>query len=497
MSRSQGHRSVRVRWLTTLAAISVVASACASSATPSPVPATAVPSVAPTAAAPTTAPTASVAPSASAVSSASATAASTAAAATPSPAASASASAAPTPAGPAGTQYAGRTLNILVDSFREAWDAKVWGPAFEHATGAKINWTFEPFAGIDAKNASLIAAKDSTYDLITSIVTTAPAYRNDLFAPLNGLVDQSLLDDDGSKDAVGNTVYSVGVFDGAQVFYWNKTYFQQAGLDPNTPPKTFDELFADCDKLAVTFPTKHCFDWEMSDPNTTFAYWSLLLNAAGGTMYNDDQSKVAFNSAQGLAAMNTLVKIFKYADPGGYTIPAQTQTGMRFVQGDTMVNFNWDNALPQIFNDPKQSKFVGQVGVSIIPGIGGNTSGSINGWEGYGINTYSNNKDLAAAFINFILSKPEQLAFSQQLGVGTSQKSYLADPTFATNQGLVVRGQQLQYPIGRFGAGFATPVAQLFDAELAKLRKGQETAQQALDALTTSVQQAIDSYNSR
>ncbi len=400
-----------------------------------------------------------------------------------------------TTSAPAASQsFEGQTLNIMVDDFREAWDGTIWGPAFEEATGATIEWTYVPFAGLDAKYATLIASNDSSFDLITAIVTSAPAYRQILFAKMNGLVDQAILDDAGAIDKVGDDVYSVGVFDGAHLFYWNQEYYEQAGLDPAVAPASFDELFEQCDKLKVAFPDKYCFDWEMSDPNTTFSYWALLLNAAGGSMYSDDLTQVAFNGPAGQAALETLVRIFTYADPGGYTITSQVETGQRFAQGETMVNFNWDNADKQIMQDATKSTFVGKIGIGIIPGIGGNRSGSINGWEGYGINTYSENQALAAAFLEFVLSRDQQLEFEQTIGVGTSQKSYLADPAFNTSRAVAARSEQLQYPIGRYGAGFATQVNELFDVELNKMRTDGETAEQALANLTESVQQAIDQY---
>ncbi|MEO6984236.1 MAG: ABC transporter substrate-binding protein [Paralcaligenes sp.] len=82
------------------------------------------------------------------------------------------------------------------------------------------------------------------------------------------------------------------------VMYYNKDMFKQAGLDPNHPPGTWDELVADAKKL-----TKHTADgqvtqWGLEIPSGgAYAYWmfqalttpnkTLLMNSAGNEVYFD------------------------------------------------------------------------------------------------------------------------------------------------------------------------------------------------------------------
>lgn len=50
-------------------------------------------------------------------------------------------------------------------------------------------------------------------------------------------------------------VYAIPYDTDDRVLYYNKTLFQQAGLDPNRPPQTWDELIYDAKKLTVHTPS--------------------------------------------------------------------------------------------------------------------------------------------------------------------------------------------------------------------------------------------------
>ena len=51
---------------------------------------------------------------------------------------------------------------------------------------------------------------------------------------------------------VGNTQYAMPFNTSGPVLYYNKKAFSAAGLDPNTPPKTLDDVRADAEKLKTS-----------------------------------------------------------------------------------------------------------------------------------------------------------------------------------------------------------------------------------------------------
>ncbi|HLV37547.1 MAG TPA: substrate-binding domain-containing protein [Spirillospora sp.] len=73
-------------------------------------------------------------------------------------------------------------------------------------------------------------------------------------APLNGLVDQTVLDRSGATPLSfyeGNQ-YRVGWYPLPMIWEYNKDLFDNAGLDADNPPQTWDQLLDACDKLKTS-----------------------------------------------------------------------------------------------------------------------------------------------------------------------------------------------------------------------------------------------------
>ena len=69
--------------------------------------------------------------------------------------------------------------------------------------------------------------------------------------PLDGLVNADVLDASRATllSHFDGHIYRLGWYPLPMIWYYNKKLFDQAGLDPETPPKTWDDLLAACDKL--------------------------------------------------------------------------------------------------------------------------------------------------------------------------------------------------------------------------------------------------------
>ncbi|KUL95736.1 ABC transporter substrate-binding protein [Bosea sp. WAO] len=75
------------------------------------------------------------------------------------------------------------------------------------------------------------------------------------------------------------------------VLYWNKELFKEAGLDPETPPKTWAEQLAFAQKLTKRDAAGNVTQWGIQIPSSGFPYWlfqglstqagSILANPAG------------------------------------------------------------------------------------------------------------------------------------------------------------------------------------------------------------------------
>jgi multiple sugar transport system substrate-binding protein len=135
-----------------------------------------------------------------------------------------------------------------------------------------------------------------------------------------------------------------------------------------------------------------------------------MLVAEGGS-YLDKDKRPAFNSPAGKRALQWFVDLYKAkAVPAGTTNYVWDDLGQGFASGSIALNLDWPG-WAGMFNDPKQSKAAGNVGVAVQP------KGSVRrtGWSGlHGFSMTKNcaHKAAAISLIRFLTSEESQLAES-------------------------------------------------------------------------------------
>ncbi|MEI6290206.1 MAG: extracellular solute-binding protein [Chloroflexota bacterium] len=77
--------------------------------------------------------------------------------------------------------------------------------------------------------------------------------------------------------------------------FWNKEMFEAAGLDPNTPPKTMEELVQFSEKI-TTVGADGKIEKIGFLPNQGWGHNDLYVRMFGGFWYNDDGTKLTANS---------------------------------------------------------------------------------------------------------------------------------------------------------------------------------------------------------
>lgn len=134
-------------------------------------------------------------------------------------------------------------------------------------------------------------------------------------ADLTNLLPSEILAD------INPALTSFGSIDGAQVsvpvsannlgYLYNKTLFEEAGLDPDQPPTTWDELMAD-GKTILEKTGKPGYDlFTQAGDNGEGLTWNFQVNLwqAGGEFLNEDNSAAAFNTPEGEKALQFWVDL--------------------------------------------------------------------------------------------------------------------------------------------------------------------------------------------
>jgi multiple sugar transport system substrate-binding protein len=78
------------------------------------------------------------------------------------------------------------------------------------------------------------------------------------------------------------------------VLYYNRSHFQEAGLDPGAPPKTWPDLAGTAERLTQRGGGRLGF--------ASGGLWTQYLSCNGGRLFSQDLRKVAWNGTEGVEA---------------------------------------------------------------------------------------------------------------------------------------------------------------------------------------------------
>ena len=128
-------------------------------------------------------------------------------------------------------------------------------------------------------------------------------------------------------------IYAFPFNHSVQVLYYNKDAFEKAGLDPDKPPKTWEDVIKYGKKLTKDFDGDGTIDqWGILVSLEGVFGFTPLIRQVGGEFLNDDRSKALFNSEEGVRVMELVQKMaYEYKImPSNWTLFEGTSA---FLQG--------------------------------------------------------------------------------------------------------------------------------------------------------------------
>lgn len=187
--------------------------------------------------------------------------------------------------------------------------------------------------------------------------------------------------------------------------FYNKEMFRAAGLDPETPPGTWDELIADGKKL--TKRDKGVFGLGLSNS----LWWSLpFFYTYGADLLSEDGKHCLLNSPEGIAAFQLKVDMCqKYGIEGG-----------AWRAGGIVHDLGFQNGrYAMILNGPWAVESLKQTGIDFgVAPIPAGPAGSHTNVGGNDLVVFRSTKhpDLAAQFLMYVASENVQRMWAERLG---------------------------------------------------------------------------------
>jgi len=386
-------------------------------------------------------------------------------------------------------------ITIVDDNTNKLFQASTIA-AFEAKTGIKVkSYSQGNFNDLHDRYATLFSAQDSSVDVVMTWAGWSAEFGQagwlqelDTSAVPTDLIQPAL-------DAVSwqGKVYGLPKFSSVQTMFWSKPLFQQAGVDPETGPQSWDDFVTTA--KALTVDGRYGYACDMGNAAGAYQNFLRVLLLNGGDMYDADYKPI-FNSDQGVQALSNLVdllQVHKVMDPASLQITNASDLGDLFAKGATGMVFNWPFQYATA-TASTSSLNASTVGNGLIPGMGVR-SASIDGSEGFAINKFSKNKDAALAWLQFVTGADVQKQMVQQEGWFPVSQSALTDP--ASVEALPVLNtyqESTKYATKRWGTPWSSELDQLMSVQIIDAMNRKTTPKAALDTLAGQTQALVTKY---
>ncbi len=379
---------------------------------------------------------------------------------------------------------------------------------YERVTNGRVRveWISSPWPGIQTRLATTFAAGDTSID----ITKTWGGWTNEFWPFFQAIDDkwparqrESLLTYALHPVSAAGHVYGVPRHVTLYYFYWNKKMFQEAGLDPDKPPQTYDELVAMCTKLTKDRDGDGRIDqWgyaeSMEVGSTMLNTFERWLYRAGGDILNPQGTPV-FNDRRGLRALQAsydLMYKHKCMDTGQLQL-GNVATRQVFNAGRVAMMSMWGSGWAEA-NDPTRATkdVLGNVGVTILPSLDPSVtrSATIHGSEGYAITKAAAQRGVleeAWKLLQHMTSPTVQLEGLRTRGYMPPALSLYTNPELTRDPSLgplmaATAGAGL-YPVKRFVWSEYPRLEDAIESELQAALRGRKPLQAALDSAAAAV----------
>ncbi|EGJ49334.1 ABC transporter substrate-binding protein [Desulfocurvibacter africanus] len=207
-------------------------------------------------------------------------------------------------------------------------------------------------------------------DMFTLIDENAVIPYDDILSPAEMSFTKNFFPGFMSNSQTGGKTWGIPFQRSTIVMYWNKEAFKAAGLDPNTPPKTWAELVSFGKKLTKKDASGQVTQWGVAIPSTGYAYWlfQALAIQNGAELMNQEGTKVFFDQPKAVEALQFLVDLaFKHEVSPKGTIDWAT-TPRDFFERRTAIMWTTTGNLTNVRTNAKFDFGVGMLPANTRPG---------------------------------------------------------------------------------------------------------------------------------
>lgn len=195
--------------------------------------------------------------------------------------------------------------------------------------------------------------------------------------------------------------YGIGALPVPEIIMYRKDYFAEAGLNPEEPPATWEEMYEAAKKLVVYDENGNVerggFDVPVSDPNVTLM--EVFLRQGGNPVIDNETDEICFDQESGVRAMEFLKGFIDEK----LTITYQRGTDDPILSGKSAMGIVYVDAVRKLLkDDPTLREKVG-----FMPYLDGGRKAAFTGYRVMSLSESCKNKDAAWEFIKYFYNADE------------------------------------------------------------------------------------------
>lgn len=274
------------------------------------------------------------------------------------------------------------------------------------------------------------------------------------------------------------------------VMYYNKEHFRKAGLDPETPPATWDELVAASKKLTSADKSQ----WGMMIPSTGYPYWMF-----GALAKQNDQVLMKDGNQTFFDAPNTVeaLKFWKSLSVEHGIMPTGTiewgTLRKNFLEQKTSIMWHSTGNLSVV-----KAKANFDFGVAMLPA--GKMRGTPTGGGNFYIfkNATDEERQASIKLMKYLTAANRAAMWSEKTGyMGVSPAAYETEELKAYVKSFpyaAVARDQLKYATAELATFQTSRVRKLLDDAIQSVLTGEKSAEDALGEAQRSADRILKAY---
>ncbi|QDP39469.1 ABC transporter substrate-binding protein [Radiobacillus deserti] len=338
-------------------------------------------------------------------------------------------------------------------------------------------------------------ASDTGPDILSIDLVFAP-----YFSSIGALKDiTDFYDSLEFKDQLMDSMVHTGSFKGKQyavpfsadvsALFYNKKHFKEAGLDPNDPPQTWDELKEVAKKL--TTDDRYGYTFAGADVGGQVFTFLPYIWGNGGAVLSEDGTESLINSPEAIEALQFYVDLVanEKVTPEGVPNYSWSQSQDAFTSGKASMLIT-GNFFPRILSQDYPDL---DWGLTLIPKNEGKNHSSFAGGELIAVPNSSKYVEEAKQFIEYVLSEQVQVGVFAKEGGIPVREDLFANKYFKEEPRYQVFTEALKVAETPYSIQYNEIFSQPVLSSIQRALKGEVSPQEAFRDAEKEINKILDS----